>query len=214
MYGIEENVIKWIKEFLCDRRQMVRINGKTSKWGPVLSGIPQGSVLGPLLFVIYINDLAEECDEFAEIFLFADDAKMFKHIKTDMDVTELQQSCNKFSEWSKKWTLSINVDKCVVLNIKRRVDNVQQTYTLNKSSGAKELKCLSNTQDLGMIMDETLSFREHISEKIKKAYSMLGIIKRHFLKMDEDTFIKIYKTMVRSKIEYAASVWSPHKKTD
>lgn len=213
-YGIEDNIIKWIKGYLCDRRQMVRINGKTSKWGPVLSGIPQGSVLGPLLFVIYINDLAEECDEFADIFLFADDAKMFKHIKTDKDVTELQKSCNKFSEWSEKWTLSINVDKCVVLNIKRRADNnVQQTYTLNKSSETKELKCVRNTKDLGVIMDDMLSFTEHISEKIKNAYSMLGIIKRNFKKMDEDTFITLYKTMVRSKLEYAASVWSPHKKT-
>src|SRR6266536_1941774 len=108
----------------------------------------------------------------------------------------------------------IKTDKYVVLNIKRRADNnVQQTYTLNKSSETKELKCVRNTKDLGVIMDDMLSFTEHISEKIKNAYSMLGIIKRNFKKMDEDTFITLYKTMVRSKLEYAASVWSPHKKT-
>ncbi len=213
MYGIEETIVEWIKEYLCNRRQMVRINGKFSKWGPVLSGIPQGSVLGPLLFVIYINDLVEECDESAEIFLFADDSKIFKHIKTDKDVIELQQSCDKFTEWSKKWKLNVNLDKCVVINIKRKVDNIQQSYTLSNSTEIKKLNCVNNTKDLGVIMDETLSFKDHISEKIKKAYSMLGIIKRNFKKMDENTFIKLYKTMVRSQIEYAASVWSPYKKT-
>ena len=89
-YKINPDVIKWIKSFLFNRRQRVRINGFFSFWREVLSGIPQGSILGPLLFIIFINDSLEYCNNGSELFLYADDAKLFRHISCITDVELLQ----------------------------------------------------------------------------------------------------------------------------
>ena len=117
-YGISSELIKWIEGFLLNRKQQVRINGKTSGWTSVLSGIPQGSVLGPLLFIIFINDLPEDSKD-ADIYLFADDAKMFKFIDKTEDSIDLQRGCNYLYNWTNKWLMKLNINKCKVLSIGR-----------------------------------------------------------------------------------------------
>ena len=89
-YRLNENVINWIKSFLCYRKQRVKLSGFYSDWAEVLSGIPQGTILGPILFIIYINDLPDLCQQFVEIYLFADDAKLYKHVTGEDDHVSLQ----------------------------------------------------------------------------------------------------------------------------
>jgi len=99
---------------LCNRKQRVKINGFYSDWADVLSGIPQGIILGPILFIININDLPEVCMQFINIYLFADDAKPYKHVITDDDHQVLQKGLNTFQEWSNKWLLRLNINKCKI----------------------------------------------------------------------------------------------------
>ena len=104
--GVQGNILRWIKGFLTDRRQRVNIRGSFSYWLPVESGVPQGSLLGPVLFLFYINDLVEglECP----ILLFADDAKIFKEIRTPEDAAALSRDMRRIQEWSEKWLLTFN----------------------------------------------------------------------------------------------------------
>ena len=100
-YNLNVNVIQWIRSFLCYRKQRVKINGCYSEWAEVISGIAQGTILGPILFIIYINDLPEICEQFARIYLFfADDAKLFKHVICDEDHKALQLGLNALQDWS------------------------------------------------------------------------------------------------------------------
>ena len=116
-YGVNHRVINWIRNFLCFRQQAVRINGVYASPKPVLSGIPQGSVLGPLLFVIYINDLPDICREYAITFLYADDAKLFRQIRDELDCSNLNTAFDSVHDWCVKWQMSLNIDKCQVLSI-------------------------------------------------------------------------------------------------
>jgi Reverse transcriptase (RNA-dependent DNA polymerase)/Endonuclease-reverse transcriptase len=104
-YGIDSNIVDWIKAFLCNRIQRVKLNGKFSNWKSVLSGIPQGSILGPLLFIIFINDLPEYCENKTDIYLFADDAKIFKHVSSTSDSQLLQSSINRLQDWTNIWNI-------------------------------------------------------------------------------------------------------------
>ena len=112
-YGLDSYILDWIKDFLTNRTQIVKINDIKSESAPVLSAIPQGSVLGPLLFVIYINDLPECVSSTS--YPYADDTKMFKKILNMNDALNLQSDINQFREWSEKWLLKFHPDKCHVL---------------------------------------------------------------------------------------------------
>ena len=108
-YGFNSTFINWIQDFLKSRKFRVRVNSSFSLWDAVTSGIPQGSVLGPLLFLIYINDLVECCDPYCEIYLFADDAKLFRHIVNPDDNFSLQKGIDALQCWSQQWLLKLNI---------------------------------------------------------------------------------------------------------
>ena len=116
-YGINDKLVAWISSFLCDRTQCVKINGVYSGKNIVPSGVPQGSVLGPLLFVVFINDLPDVCSDFSSLFLFADDAKLYRTLQCDTDYLMLQDCCQFISVWAQQWCMNLNVDKCKVLSI-------------------------------------------------------------------------------------------------
>ena len=118
-YGVRPEVIRWIESFLVHRQQRTGVRGHFSGWTKVLSGIPQGSVLGPLLFIIYINDLPECCEMESGIYLFADDAKLFKYINGDVDRQRLQGGLDRLQEWTDKWLLKLNCKKCKVISFGR-----------------------------------------------------------------------------------------------
>jgi hypothetical protein len=210
-YGIDAKIVGWIEGFLIHRRQRVGIRGQYSDWRRVLSGIPQGSVLGPLLFVIFINDLPDFCEGASEIYLFADDAKMTKYITNTEDCNDLQKSCDLLQQWSERWLVKLNISKCMVLKLSTGEIGCNRKYSLVRSGKVEELNEVSKMKDLGVVIDNKLTFKDHIAEKVHKAYSMIGIIKRNFKYMDKESFLMIYKSMVRSHLEYANSVWNPHR---
>ena len=114
---------------MTNSKQRVRINDTFSSWAEVISGIPQGSVLGPVLFIIYINDLIECCSSWSDIFLFADDAKLFLYVKTEEDSKQLQKDLDKFKEWIDTWLLSLNIGKCKNIPYVRKID-IFSKYTI------------------------------------------------------------------------------------
>ena len=206
-YGFDGQMQDWVSAFLRDRKHRVVVNGKVSSQANVLSGIPQGSVLGPILFVLYINDLPNTVQN--EVFLFADDTKIYSRISNISDANSLQQDLISLQAWSDTWLLPFHPDKCKVLRLGRRLDPPYQ-YEINDTL----LAHVKSEKDLGVTIDNDLKFREHIDEKVNKANSMMGIIRRSFKHLDTDTFCKLYKGLVRPNLEYAATVWSPHLKGD
>ena len=118
-HGIGGKVYTWIEAWLRDRKQRVQVNGVRSDWENVSSGVPQGSVLGPLLFIIYINDL--DCGITSDISKFADDTKIGRLVKSDIDIKTLQEELNGLHEWSNKWMMQFNVNKCSVIRETREV---------------------------------------------------------------------------------------------
>ena len=206
-YGIDENTAKWIEDFLSNRRQKVSVNGKESGWGEVTSGIPQGSVLGPLLFVLFINDMPDNV--ISNIFLFADDTKIFNEVTEETGIKVLQEDINRLENWAKIWKLSFHPKKCKVLGIGRKQRD-KNKYKM----GGKDLEHSNAEKDIGVIIDEKLNFREHMNSKIKKANSIVGIIRRSFITLGGKDMTKLFNTMVRPHLEYCNSVWKPNKKMD
>ena len=143
--------------------------------------------------------------------MFADDAKLSKMIKIKGDKVLLQKALNEVVDWSNIWLLSLNIIKCMVLCIRRNNESINE-YFIHNNGVASKLENVNHIKDLGVIIDNRLNFNEHINDKIKKANSMLGIIKRNFKYMDNFTFLTLYKSLVRSHLEYAGSIWSPYKK--
>ena len=203
-YGICGNILKWIEAFLRNRTQVVKVNGEKSFSAPVLSGIPQGSVLGPLLFVIYINDLPDNIN--SDSFLFADDTKILRQISSIEDSIQLQGDLKTLEEWSKKWLLRFNADKCHVLTL-GKIEHIVHTHRYELYD--EELDHVFEETDLGVTIDSNLKFEEHISKKVNKANSIVGLIRRSFAHLDGELFKKLYTTFVRPHLEYAQSVWSP-----
>ena len=135
-----------------------------SCWLLVLSGIPQGSILGPLLFIIFINDLPQICNSLSLIFLYADDAKLFSHIKSAADNVDLQNAITKLQLWIEKWKLNLNINKFVMV-LYERYQNVSHTYYLREGVSEYHLQRLDSFKDLGVTFDSNLSFKHHIAEK-------------------------------------------------
>ena len=128
-YNIDEKIINWIKYYLSERKQYVEINGQKSEWQKVTSGIPQGSVLGPLLFLIYINDLPDGIT--STIYMYADDTKLYREIKSPDDHQILQNDLSKLCTWSKKWLLKFHPKKCSCLTIGKKLESPSYSYDMS-----------------------------------------------------------------------------------
>ena len=204
-YGITGKVKQWVLSFLSGRSQTVKVNNDESPPAPVISGIPQGSVLGPLLFVIYINDLPDTVN--SHVYLFADDTKLMRKVTSSDDAKALQRDLNELEAWSNKWLLRFNPEKCHVLTI-GKFENIRHTerYKLY----GNELEHVFEEKDLGVHIDSELRFEEHISNKVNKANALVGLIRRSFSYLDGETFKKLFTSFVRPHLEYAQAVWHPH----
>ena len=206
-YGISGAILEWVKDYLSGRTQTLLINGERSDTAPVISGIPQGTCLGPLLFVIYINDLLDDIK--SDGFLFADDTKIFRKITSVEDSVALQSDIDRLESWSKKWLLRFHPDKCHVLSL-GKIENIIHAHRY--SICGREMEHVGEEKDLGVVIDSELSFDEHISAKVNKANAMVGLIRRTFSYLDSKMFLKLYTSFVRPHLEYAVAVWSPHLK--
>ena len=209
-YGIKGQILKWIEAFLSNRKQRVMINGSFSEWQPVTSGIPQGSVLGPILFIIYINDLPEVIKCFIK--LYADDAKVYSVVNYQPQKVEVQYDVRKSEIWSIDWQMFFNIPKCKHMHMGREENNT--SYVMTPNNKEVPITKVSSEKDLGVVIDNKLLFREHISGKVKTANKILGLIFRTFTYMDKDMFLDLYKTLVRPHLEYATPIWTPLYKKD
>ena len=210
MNGINPSILRWIEGFLTGRQQQVCVNGSMSKWADVTSGIPQGSVLGPILFVIYINDLPNKIK--SDIYMFADDTKVFRTIKTNNDQCIIQDDLDELTAWSTKCLLTFHPDKCKVMHLGKPLED-QFKYTLHDGTIIHDLGYTSEEKYIGVIVDTNLEFDKHLYFKVSKANSTMAVIRRSFQKLDEDTFVPLYKALVRTHLDYACCIWSPYKQT-
>lgn len=205
-HGIRGKVISWIEDWLDNRVQCVVLNNSSSDRQLVLSGVPQGSVLGPLLFLIYINDL--DLNVISKLFKFADDSKVCKSINSDLDRDILRSDLDKIFKWSESWQMSFNIDKCVVLHVGN--NNQQFDYYL----GNNLIKTSNKERDLGVIVDNSCKFSEQCRMAASAANKLLGLIKRSIEYKNKDTIVRLYKALVRPKLEYCIQAWCPYLKKD
>ena len=205
-YGINELVLGWIRSWLLNRSQRVIIDGASSNEVSVRSGVPQGTVLGPLMFLIYINDIGEHIT--SNLRLFADDSLLYCAIDIPQDCLALQEDLDKLSQWSYKWQMSFNVSKCKSLSITRKRNPYLHQYTLN----GQELESVKSHPYLGVELTQSLNWNNHINNITTKANRSLGFIKRNLKRCPEQIKDQAYKSLVRPHVEYASSVWSPHQK--
>ena len=148
-YGIRGKIHSWIANFLENREQSVKIGGSMSNRSPVTSGIPQGSVLGPILFLIYINDLPEIVN--SAVKLFADDTKVYREIASNEDCDILQQDLNNLSRWTDTWLLRFNAAKCKSMHLGRK--NIQHKYYIKEEDKTIEVEQISIEKDVGVTFD-------------------------------------------------------------
>ena len=205
-HGIGNSMINWIEKWLIDRRQRVVVDGEVSNWKSVLSGVPQGSVLGPILFLIYINDLDDDIT--SKVLKFADDTKVFRKIKSDADRQHLQDDLNKLIEWSEKWQMLFNFGKCKCLHTGHGNENAQ--YTM----GGTELNTTVKEKDLGLTISADMKVSEQCGIAAAKANQILGLIRRNIVYKEKELIIPLYKTIVRPHLEYCIQAWRPYRKKD
>ena len=139
--------------------------------------------------------------------MFADDAKIFRKITCKNDALLLQDDIRQLEVWSDKWLLKFHPEKCHLLSL-GKLENIK--YCHRYKVNGQEIEHMFEEKDLGVIMDSELTFAEHIAEKVNKANSLVGIIRRSFSYLDQDTFVKIYIAFVRPHLEYGQVIWSPH----
>ena len=204
-YGITGPTHRWVGQFLSDRSQAVVLDGFRSDTVPVTSGVPQGSVLGPCLFLLYINDMAEKLD--STVRLFADDTIAYLVIGDSDDAASLQRDLDLLAAWEGTWQMEFHPDKCQVLRVsrKRKENVIAASYTLH----GHILKVVDHVKYLGVTISGDLKWNRHIGTAINKANATLGMLKRNVKVGCRATKAAAYKALVRPHLEYSSCVWDP-----
>ncbi len=201
-YGIGGSILAWIKSFLHGRQQRVKVGMAYSEYKPVMSGVPQGSVIGPVLFILYVNDIVECISPEVSLKMFADDIKLYMCYKYAYERVILQSNLHYLGKWSTSNQLVIQCCKCAVMYLG---NSEPESYVINEQH-VPNTKTMS---DLGVLVDPTLSFSEHISKSVGKAYRSLAVLFKCFHTNDRSALTFAYATYVRPTLEYACAVWSP-----
>ncbi len=203
LYSVTGNVLRWLKSFLQGRLQRVKVGSALSEYKPVVSGVPQGSVVGPVLFLLFINDIVNVFPPAVLVALFADDLKLYMSFRYAYERYILQNSINSAAFWSWDNQLPVQPLKCAVLSIGHVEPPV---YTF----GQHILSSKAVVNDLGILVDRELSFKQHISSVIHKAYNSLSVLFKCFVTNDQSTFVLAYVSYVRPLLEYGTTVWCPN----
>ncbi|MCG7878314.1 MAG: reverse transcriptase family protein, partial [Candidatus Thiodiazotropha endolucinida] len=203
-YGIRGLSLKWIQAFLSGRTQTVVLENEQSETVPVTSGVPQGSVLGPILFLIYINDLPDRTR--SKVRLFADDTAIYLAVSSLQDAQVLQKDLDCLHEWELQWDMEFNPSKCVVIHVTRARTPFPSEYLLH----GQILESVEGSKYLGVEISSNLSFSNHIQKTCTTASRSLGFIKRNIRTKSPAIREMAYKTLVRPLVEYSSSVWSPY----
>jgi len=203
-YGIRGPTHKWIESFLVRRTQRVVVDGEQSDWADVLSGVPQGTVLGPILFLAYINDLPGTVS--ANTRLFADDCVIYRSIKSAHDCEGLQHDLDELQRWESNWCMQFNPEKCCIMSITRKKKRITSEYTLHNQT----LKHVESATYLGVELQSDLTWSKHINKTTMKANRQLAFLKRNIPIQNRKLKETAYKGLVRPILEYCAPVWDPH----
>ena len=177
------------------------LNGDHSSWSTVSSGVPQGSVLGPLLFLLYINDIPLSVD--SPILLFADNAKIFRSIRCEADYLQLQWDIDISFEWSKTWLLNFNISKCYALHL--GLTHSYGNYCIN----GNVITSTESVKDLGIVVDSSLKFHNHTAIVTARANRILAVINKSFEHLNTNVLLQLYKSFVHPILEYGNIIWGP-----
>ena len=209
-HKIKGKIGKWICEFLRNRKYKVVANGEMSELQDVLSGVPQGTVLAAILFVIMIADIDEEVEN-SIVRSFADDTRTSLKIRTEEDKEVLQQDLNKIYRWARDNLMEFNESKFEQLS-HGETNNIEiDSY---KTPSENEIKPSSKVKDLGIIASDNLRFKEHIDSVVTSSKRMIGLLMRTFSMREQIPMMRLFNTYIRSKLEYCCLVWSPSHQND
>ena len=206
-YGVGGSLLVWLKNFLSDRVQVVRIEGRLYDTKHVTSGVPQGSVLGPTLFLLYINDIVDKFNNLPISYkLFADDIKLYSKTSNSH---ELQESINQLVAWAGEWQLQLAEEKCFVCTIKSSSKN---NPPISYSVRSHQLESTTSIRDLGVYIDSNLKFNSHIDHVVRTASIRARLIHKSFFSRDQTLLCRAFCVYVRPILEYCSPVWSPYRK--
>jgi len=201
-HGVRGEPLAWIRSWLTNRQQRVVINGECSDWEEVLSGVPQGSVLGPPLFTVYINDVDGVAKFIQLMKKFADDTKMGQ-TATPEGVEKLQQALDKLCEWAQQWGMQFNVQKCKVMHF--GFNNNRQEYSMN----GHKLESTEEERDIGVSVAKNLKPSGQCKKAARTAQTVLSQLTRAFHYRDRHVFVRLYIQYVRPHLEFSSPAWSP-----
>ena len=208
-YGILGGLLDFIAFYLNNRAHRTRVGSCLSSSANIRSGVVQGSCLGPILFVLFINDIVDKLNSSTTAKLYADDIKLYASITVDSDFNNLQHSLDILYLWSSEWQLYISYQKCCIVIIDANFRRVLGYDNFSFKLDTHILECKPATRDLGVIVDNRLTFSNHIAEITKKAHQRANLIFRCFSSKDVDTLLRAFTTYVRPLLEYNSQIWSP-----
>ena len=204
-YGFGGNLLRWFRSYLTNRKQRVTVLGATSNPLSVTSGVPQGSILGPALFLSYVNDLPSTVKS-SQVVMFADDTKLFKEIRTENDAKQLQNDISNLESWSTTSGLSPNGTKCKAQTVTRKLKPITTSYTMKDC----QLTSTKNERDLGVWISTDLRWNKQVNQQRARANKELSYIRRNTRTIHNTTTRRtIYLALVRSHLGYATQVWTP-----
>ena len=211
--GIDPYLVQWIASYLCERQQAVCVEGSSSSYLPVLSGVPQGSVLGPLLFLTYVDEVSEVNISDGSLLLYADDIVIYRTIRSSGDYLHLQNDVNALTDCVSSSLLNLNPAKCKYMIITRKRQAIIPPTPLTVMGNT--LDKVSSFKYLGVWITKDLSWSKHVSEVCIKAKKVIGLIYRQYYQhSNTDTLKQLYMSSVRPHLEYATAVWDPHLQKD
>ena len=205
--GIHGPLLNWMTSFLTNRLQYVVVEGSISNPSNVLSGVPQGTVLGPLFFLIYINDICDNLTPGTFIRLFADDSLLYRVIKTDEDIRILQKDLDTLQEWEKKNKMEFHADKCQVLRISNKLKPIEGTYNIHGTP----LKLFTSVKYLGITLDSNLNWSEQCNNVFNKASFMMSFLERNLSRCPPKVKEQCYNSLVRPILDYGCTAWDPFR---